>query len=136
MTTSRKTLWIKANPERHKAALLARKLKPDYFARALLRKLGSRCRKSGLELGLTLEDIVVPSHCPVLGIPLIKTIGKGTRTDNTPSIDRVDNSRGYVQDNIVIISWRANRLKSDATVDELRRISKYYGKKAKRSTRS
>jgi hypothetical protein len=34
--------------------------------------------------------------------------------------DRKDNARGYVKDNVRVISWRANRLKSDATLEELR----------------
>lgn len=61
----------------------------------------------------------------MLGIPL--EFSQSSRTDNTPSIDRVDNSKGYVKNNIVIVSWRANRLKSDATPYELRRLAKFYG---------
>jgi len=45
--------------------------------------------------------------------------------DAAPSIDRVDNSKGYVPGNVRIISWRANRLKNDATVEEMELIIKY-----------
>lgn len=86
----------------------------------------NRVRRKDASCDLTVDDITIPETCPVLGIPLIVEVGNG-RSDNTPSIDRVDNRLGYVKDNIVIVSWRANRLKSDATPDELRRLAKYYG---------
>lgn len=128
MARKTKADWIKANPEKHRAWVEERRLRPDYFAKALIRRLSSRCSRNDVEFNLTVEDIVIPKKCPVLGIELKKTIGNGARTDNTPSIDRVDNDRGYVKDNIIIVSWRANRLKSDATPEELRRIAKFYGR--------
>jgi hypothetical protein len=45
-----------------------------------------------------------------------------SRSDNLPSIDRIDPSKGYVKGNVWVISWRANRLKSDATFEELEAI--------------
>lgn len=47
------------------------------------------------------------------------------RTDNSPSLDRIDNSSGYVKGNVHIISMRANRIKSDATLQELKSVVKY-----------
>ena len=43
-----------------------------------------------------------------------------------PSIDRIDNTRGYVKDNIIIVSRRANILKKDATINELIKLANYY----------
>ena len=120
--------WIRANPERHAAAVKARKEKPGYFEKSLYRKVRSRCRLSGMKFNLEPEDIVIPERCPVLGIKLVIRANHGRKYDDTPSIDRIDNSKGYVRKNIVIVSWRANRLKSDATPKELRRLAKYYGK--------
>lgn len=71
---------------------------------------------------LTVADIVIPKVCPVLNIPLTDT---ATRTDNTPSIDRLDNSIGYQKGNVFVISWRANRLKCNATLKEMQAITKY-----------
>jgi hypothetical protein len=86
---------------------------------------GCKCsaQKKGVVFSLTIEDIIIPEVCPVLGIPLI--FGN-KRTDNTPSVDRIDNDKGYTADNIVIVSWRANILKRDATVEELEKIAKFY----------
>ena len=43
-----------------------------------------------------------------------------------PSIDRINNSIGYVKENIIIVSRRANILKKDATIDELEQLFNYY----------
>jgi hypothetical protein len=45
--------------------------------------------------------------------------------DNAPTLDRINNSCGYVPGNVAVISWRANRIKCDATPEELRRIADY-----------
>lgn len=67
------------------------------------------------------DDIVIPPICPVLGIGLL---AKGPR-DHTPSLDRIVPALGYVPSNIRVISFRANRIKSDATVAELRAVLEY-----------
>jgi hypothetical protein len=76
-----------------------------------------------LEFNLTQEDVRIPEVCPVLGIPLYFTAGH--RTDNTPSVDRLDNTRGYVRGNIAVISWRANLIKRDTTLKELEALVMY-----------
>ncbi len=44
-------------------------------------------------------------------------------SDNSPTIDRINSSRGYEPGNIEVISWRANRMKGDATAEEHRKIA-------------
>lgn len=39
---------------------------------------------------------------------------------------RKNNMLGYTPDNVVVVSWRANRLKSDATAGELATIAAFY----------
>lgn len=68
---------------------------------------------------------MIPEFCPVLGIKLdTPKMGK-KRPDGKPSIDRVDNSKGYVKGNVIVVSWRANRLKCDASIGELEAIVAY-----------
>ena len=74
--------------------------------------------------GLTIDDIIIPDICPIFGVPLQRENKKTWQ--NAPSIDRIDNTKGYVQGNIVIISRRANILKKDATIEELIKLSKFY----------
>lgn len=90
-----------------------------------LRALRSRAKRRGLEFDLTLEDIAYPASCPILGIPLEPRRGQRGPSAQCPSVDRLDNSRGYTRDNIRVISYKANRLKSDMTVEQCERLLAY-----------
>lgn len=70
-------------------------------------------KKYGVPFTITLEDIVIPEHCPVLGIPLV--LRGGPRVDGTVSLDQLRPSKGYTPGNVRVISWKANRLKNDET---------------------
>ena len=87
----------------------------------------ARARRQGVEFSLQVSDIVIPDVCPVLGIKLDTRLSR--RGDSRASVDRINPSGGYTPDNTVVVSWRANRLKSDATLDELARICVFYRKK-------
>jgi hypothetical protein len=83
-----------------------------------------RAKAKNLTCSITVDDISLPSHCPVLGIPLL--IGQEHCRDNWPSIDRIIPSQGYIPGNIVIVSSRANRIKNDSTVEELGKLYEFY----------
>ena len=46
--------------------------------------------------------------------------------NNFPSVDRIIPKKGYVQGNLIWVSYRANRIKTDATIKELNQLSKFY----------
>jgi hypothetical protein len=93
------------------------------FAKELVRRSKSNATAKKLEFTLTPFDILpLPVLCPILKITLDYGAfsgedGQGTST--RPSIDRIDSTKGYTKDNVQVISWRANRLKNDATLEEL-----------------
>lgn len=89
----------------------------------LLKKAKQRAKKNGLTFDLTLEDITVPNKCPILGLNL--EVGDGKLHDCSPTIDRIDTSLGYLKNNIQVISHKANRMKSDASVSELKLFAKW-----------
>lgn len=66
------------------------------------------------------DEIQIPFICPILGIEL--ELCNKKISDNSPSIDRIDNDKGYIKNNIHIISFRANRIKNDASRDEINSI--------------
>lgn len=83
----------------------------------------SRAKKRGLLFDLTLEDIVVPEFCPVLGFRLVASSTFGRPARNSPSLDQINPGKGYTKGNVWVISWRANKLKSDASLEELTRLA-------------
>lgn len=79
-----------------------------------------RARKKNLPFSLELRDIEIPTLCPVLGIPLDKR-----DLWHTPSLDRLIPEKGYVPENVCVISYRANSIKQNATAEELRKVYEY-----------
>lgn len=91
----------------------------------LLQTAKGRAKKKGWDFDLTVEDITIPEVCPVLGIPLFVRLGGKGKNDNNPSLDRIDSTKGYVKGNVQVISWRANNLKSDGTLDEFIKLVEF-----------
>ena len=81
--------------------------------------------KRGLEFSITKEDIKIPSRCPLLEVEFTNTYANPTENkDYVPSLDRIDNTKGYTPDNVWVISFKANRMKNTATIPELLLFSK------------
>jgi hypothetical protein len=95
----------------------------DRLALPLWHGAKSRAKAKGITFSLRITDVRVPSHCPVLGIPL--ATGNSTPLDSSPTLDRINPSGGYTSDNVAVISYRANSIKRNATVLELRLIANY-----------
>lgn len=93
-------------------------------AQGMVRAAKARATKAGVPFALATDDITIPFACPVLDIPII--VGSGKPTDNSPSLDRVVPALGYVRGNVLVISNRANRIKNNATVPELRMVADFF----------
>lgn len=84
----------------------------------MLNRVNKYARKEGNPM-LSLDDIPpIPQFCSVLGIELRKS-PYGHAHDNSPSVDAIRHELGHVKGNLRIVSQRANRLKGNATLDEL-----------------
>lgn len=93
---------------------------PAYY---FLNNARRRAKDQGVPYDLKIKDLAdlpIPEVCPYLGIPIIK--GEGKSSENSPSLDKIVPSLGYVKGNVEFISSRANRLKNDATLEELEKI--------------
>ena len=80
----------------------------------MLRLAKNSAKNRNIELTITLDDIIIPKKCPILDVVF--------NTNNiryTYSVDRIDNSKGYIPGNISIISNQANAMKRDSTKEEL-----------------
>lgn len=119
-------VYRKANLPRY--AKLQRDWRTKHPQETLVLAARSRAKKARLSCDITVDTIHWPTHCPVLGIKLDynRTVaGDRKLRNNYPSLDRRTNDLGYVQGNVFVISHRANRMKSDATVAELEAILVY-----------
>jgi hypothetical protein len=98
-----------------------------YRLNKLLQQAKIRATKRNLVFDIIIDDLLekLPKDkkCPVLGIDLFW--GTGSDRWNSPSIDRLDAKGNYTKENIMIISWRANKLKSDASIEEIEAVLKY-----------
>lgn len=94
----------------------------------LLQHLRRRARINGYETDLELSDIPeLKDVCPVFGLKFKKE--KGPLSDASPSIDKVNPNLPYLKkyaNNLRIISYRANRIKNDATLEELKKVVHYF----------
>lgn len=100
------------------------KWRANHPARYLLQKSKSRAKKLGLDFTITENDITIPDYCPVLGLKLELGAGKG-KIPNSPSLDRIDNTKGYIPDNVQVMSWRANDLKANGTLEEFEKLVEF-----------
>jgi len=77
----------------------------------------NRARERGIEHSITERDLQKVLICPYTGLEIDWTAsGKHIRN---PSVDRIDNSKGYIPGNVEVISSMANTMKSNASVTQL-----------------
>lgn len=98
---------LKANRDAH----------PEKF---LWRSAKGRARRKDLDFNIDISDINIPDVCPILNIKLERFNPK-----TAPSLDRVDNSKGYIKNNVRVISNRANIMKGDMSLEDIKRLSAY-----------
>lgn len=120
-----------AHPELKHQHLAARRAKAPKlcWAKNAILNARVRARRLGVPLDMTVEYLlsICPDVCPALGLALAYPNGTcGTKhggSANSPTVDRIDNRRGYVVGNVAVISFRANAIKQDATADEISAVA-------------
>jgi hypothetical protein len=87
---------------------------PEYW---MYKSAERRAKEQGVPFTIELDDIVISERCPLLDIPLF--VGSKTCADNSPTLDKLIPHLGYVPGNVLVISDKANRIKSNASLDEI-----------------
>lgn len=82
-----------------------------------------RARDKGLDFDIEVSDIVIPETCPILGFKL--KMGDARSKWSSPSLDRKDNTKGYVKGNVFIISMKANLCKSNLSNTDIKALHDY-----------
>ena len=97
----------------------------EWKLKQTLRASKNRAKAKGLEHTLTLDDIKdlypLDGRCPVFGFELTW----GNPRWSSPSLDRIDSTKGYTYDNCQVISNKANVIKNDASLEELELLVNY-----------
>jgi hypothetical protein len=97
--------------------------------KGILANVRQRCKKCNIDFNISEEDVLIPKICPILEIPL----KRGTKGDydGSPTIDRLIPELGYVKGNVKVISMMANRMKTNATREQIqnfiKNINEYLG---------
>ena len=99
----------------------------EYYRRKLKNRLlnaaRARARKYGYEFDLTVDDIIMPKYCPLLGIEMFVTESRKGKKHSSFSLDRIDSSKGYVKGNVWVISMMANSMKSDSNYEDFKKMA-------------
>lgn len=108
--------------KKHKSFGLSKELY-DLASRKFVYKRRNNRDNSSARWDFTIkfEDVPWVTHCPILGIKL-NYKGKSF-SDDYASFDRIDSSKGYIKGNVAIISWKANKMKSNGSSKDHRNIA-------------
>ena len=120
-TREEKNAWVredyKKNPDKY--WVIRNRYRRESPLKYLVHLAKKRAKLSGIDFDLSAEDLTLPERCPYLNIELTM---EGDLSQKF-SLDRIDNSKGYVKGNVEVISLRANKLKNDANAAELLAIA-------------
>lgn len=76
-------------------------------------------KRRGIYFDLKYTDFELPETCPILGIKLEYGAGNDGNSPNHATLDRIDNSKGYIPGNVMVISRLANAMKNEASFKQL-----------------
>lgn len=118
------TRWFHSKTNIERSELCSSNYYRDLI-RSMYNNAKNRAAKQNIPFTISKDDIIIPAVCPVLNISLDWAVGMGRMRDSSPSLDRVIPEKGYIPGNVVVISWLANRIKSNATLDQLQAVCQY-----------
>lgn len=83
----------------------------------------NRAVREGVPFCLELQDLIdiATDECPIFHTPFVwgaSGLGKGKTRPDSPTLDRVLPELGYVKGNVAFLSYRANRIKDNGTMQE------------------
>lgn len=109
---------------RKKQAIKAINRSPEVYLGYLTTRLKSKCISRNIAFTLSVEDVIEcwrkqEGKCFYSGVPMVLQQGEGYNRYRC-SIDKVIPEKGYLPDNIVLCAQKANTVKNDLTIIELK----------------
>lgn len=92
----------------------------------IIRNSKYMAKRRGIHFDLKYTDFELPEFCPILGIKLEYGSGTNGNAPQHATLDRIDNSKGYVPGNVMVISRLANSMKNSASFEQLEKFIKNY----------
>jgi len=83
----------------------------------LLKEAKKRARNNNLEFDIELDDIKIPKICPLSGLKI--EVGNGKLHASSPTLDRINNKKGYTKENILVLSHIGNTTKGALSLKQL-----------------
>ena len=87
----------------------------------------ARSRSQSLKVPFDLDaeylESIWTDTCPILGVPISRDLPRGN--PNAAELDRFIPEKGYVKGNVHFMSRRANRVKQDFSLLEMRQLIKW-----------
>jgi hypothetical protein len=112
-------------------------MKAKYFNNPIPQMLSNakiRAKQKGVNFNLTTKYLkkIFPkdNKCPITGLNFqfgYKNKEKINK-NNSPSLDRIIPSKGYVEGNVIVISDLMNRMKQDSTYEDIEKLYNFYKK--------
>ena len=115
-----------------------KKVGDNRHLRDILKAARNRAKKHNVPYNLVMSDLrgLITDKCPILGIEFElnkegQEWGKGkgqNNWQNSPSLDRIVPEKGYVKDNVIVVSLMANSIKNQATPKQILKVAQFYEK--------
>lgn len=88
-----------------------------------------RAKKKGLPCDITRDFVlsITPDSCPIFGCTFVFYGGKVVGNES-PTLDRLDPSKGYVEGNIAVISMKANTIKNAFGSADIAQVARWLEK--------
>lgn len=96
------------------------KEKKENPEKLMLKRIKVKAKQKGIPFNLEEKDIIIPKYCPFLGLEL--KMNNGIINDNSPTLDKIEPSLGYVKGNIQVISAKANAMKYTASFEDFEKM--------------
>lgn len=94
--------------------------KKSYPEKRLHKAAKERAKATGQDFDIEVSDVVIPDRCPILGCEFESNLGKGQGANpRAPSLDKIIPELGYVKGNVQVVSFKANSMKRDGSIEEL-----------------
>lgn len=110
----------------------ARRVRNTPLPLKMYRAAKTRAKRAGLPFNIEVSDIIIPEKCPIFDEPLDFSRKVGFPRDFSPSLDRIIPELGYTKGNIQVISYLANKMKSNASPKKLLLFAKWINNNTKK----